>query len=268
MSSGGAGTERSIAAAKFDRRALEYDAVYDARSGDGYALRARMQVVLQFAGRGPGDALDVGMGPGRLLELLARRGWTVTGLDASPEMIAAAHARLPGNDETLVQGVIEGLPFTNESFDVVIATGVLEYSAIDPALSELARVLRPDGVVIVSYPNPASLYGLWKTRAWYPLARALKRALRLPPPSLPSGAPLVSESGLRAGLAERGLRVERVAYTSYLVLPSPLDELAPRLAQSASGLAARYGRRSARRLATQIVYLARNDVPEPIAAKK
>ena len=72
---------------------------------------------------------------------------------------------------------IESLPFADGSFDAVLATGVLEYSELERALPELARVLRPGGLAVVSYPNPRNLYGLWKTRAWYRLPHAERQRI-------------------------------------------------------------------------------------------
>ena len=88
-------TARPDAATYFGDRTALYDGRYEADSADGHALRARMAVVLRLLGDGPGELLDAGMGPGRLCAELEQRGWTVTGVDASEEMVAAARARLP-----------------------------------------------------------------------------------------------------------------------------------------------------------------------------
>src|SRR5690242_2504292 len=138
-------------------------------------LRTRMAAVLRRSGDGPGAALDAGMGPGRQWVALAARGWTVSGVDASEEMVDAARARLPEAHDRLLVAPIEALPFADDSFDLVTATGVLEYAAVPAALAEIARVLRPGGRAVVSYPNPRAVFGMWKTRAWYPAVRAGKR---------------------------------------------------------------------------------------------
>ena len=79
----------------FDAEAARYDAAYDASGAPGRALRDRLATVLELAGDGPGDVLDAGMGPGRLLAALERRSWRVSGVDVSAEMLALARARLP-----------------------------------------------------------------------------------------------------------------------------------------------------------------------------
>ena len=57
----------------------------------------------------------MGMGTGRLCAVLDRRGWRVSGIDLSPEMVAAARRRLPQLAERLVEGPIEQLPFDDGS---------------------------------------------------------------------------------------------------------------------------------------------------------
>jgi ubiquinone/menaquinone biosynthesis C-methylase UbiE len=242
----------------FDERAERYDRAYDTSSG--YALRSRMDVALRLLGSGPGEILDVGMGPGRLLAELAQRGWTVSGIDASSEMVAVARDRLPDSAARLAQGTIESLPFADSSFDAVVATGVLEYAEVGRALPELARILRPGGLAVVSYPNPGNLYGLWKTRAWYPLVRAARRIARKPPLTFPQGSRgsrAVTPERFRARLAAAGLRPEQVEHTSYLVVPAPVDELLPRLTEAFGRRLEGSGPTLSRRLAGQVLYTAR-----------
>jgi SAM-dependent methyltransferase len=241
----------------FGRWVDGYDTRYDARNADGHALRARLQVALRLIGEGPGSILDAGMGPGRLCAELAARGWTVSGVDAAPEMVAAAQARLPEAADRLVCAPIEALPFADASFNTVVATGVLEYARLRDALAELARVLRPEGRAVVSYPNPRALYGIWKGRVWYPGIRAAKRALHRGNADFPRGGPTVPPERFSALLAESGLVPERVVHTSYLVFPTPLDTALPRLTVRLGERLEGVGRMPARLLATQVVFEAR-----------
>jgi SAM-dependent methyltransferase len=217
-----------------------------------------MEAALRLLGEGPGEVLDAGMGPGRLVAELGRRGWTVSGIDASAEMVVVARNRLPDAAPRLVQGKIESLPFADRSFDAVVATGVLEYSEVERALLELARVLRPGGRLVVSYPNPANLYGKWKTRVFYQLVNVAKRIGGRPPLVFPRG-----ESGafepecFRALLAAAGLSPERLEHSSYLVVPSPLDDLLPRITERLGRRLEGSGPAISRRLAGQVVFAAR-----------
>jgi ubiquinone/menaquinone biosynthesis C-methylase UbiE len=247
---------RSTTSAFFDVEAATYDAAYDQATVAGYSLRTRNAAILAALGRGSGDVLDAGMGPGRLCERLARDGYRLSGMDSSPAMVALARARLPEASDRLVEGRLEEMPFHDSSFDAVIASGVVEY--VDPpeaALREITRVLRPDGVAIVTLPNRASPYALWKRFLIYPCARELKRLRpgRRPPPI---SRPLPSQRCFMATLAGAGLKVESVSYTNYLVVPTPFDELLPVLT---TGIADRLerGQPHARALATQVLFSVR-----------
>jgi ubiquinone/menaquinone biosynthesis C-methylase UbiE len=243
----------------FGARAARYDEAYDARSADGHALRARLRATVELLGEGPGDVLDVGMGPGRLCAELERRGWTVYGVDSSEEMVEFARRRLPAAGERLQRAEIEHLPFPNERFDAVAATGVLEYADLRCALEEVARVLRPEGRAVLSYPNPQAIYGIWKTRAFYPAVRIVKRVLRRKPGMLgmlPRGAGPIRPDRFEELLSAAGLDPKVRVLTSFLPIPSPLDTLLPKLAAAAGERLEQGSARTGRRLATQIVFAA------------
>jgi demethylmenaquinone methyltransferase/2-methoxy-6-polyprenyl-1,4-benzoquinol methylase len=120
----------------------------------------------------PGErVLDVATGTGLVAQAVVRRyGCTVVGLDQSPEMLAAARARLAldpalGTRFTLVTGEAEQLPFADGEFDHLTFTYLLRY-VDDPGLTlrELARVVRPGGrVASLEFAVPASpvWHGLW-----------------------------------------------------------------------------------------------------------
>ncbi|WP_249137174.1 class I SAM-dependent methyltransferase [Bradyrhizobium tropiciagri] len=116
--------------------------------------------------------LDAGCGTGTLSRLLAARGCDVTGVDASPEMIAAARSRLadPTAERLTFRQIptIANLPFADRSFDGVLCASVLEYvPEVAQCLAQIHRVLRPGGVLLVSIPNRGSLL-----RQSYKLAHA------------------------------------------------------------------------------------------------
>ena len=101
----------------------------------------------------PGESLlDVGCGTGVLLEALSISvpNANLSGADPSPEMLKMARKRL---DEAILleQSYAESLPFSDASFDVVVSTNALHYFR-NPlgALEEMARVLRPNGHLVVT----------------------------------------------------------------------------------------------------------------------
>lgn len=238
----------------FRLRPDRLDAMYDTRSTAGYALRARLQAVVMLAGDGPGQALDAGAGTGRLCSALASHGWAVRGIDASTEM--AAFSTASGNARVDV-GSVEALPFDGEAFDLVTATGLLEYTGL-AALRELVRVARRGARIVVSYPNPRAPYSRWRQRAFYPAAGAVRRAVGRGPLDLPTGrGPALGPVRFAAVLARAGIQLERVVFTSCLAVPSPLDSLLPAVADRAGRAAERRGGRAAQALATQVVYAGR-----------
>jgi demethylmenaquinone methyltransferase/2-methoxy-6-polyprenyl-1,4-benzoquinol methylase len=94
-----------------------------------------------------GHVLDVATGTGLVASELLRRGFEVTGLDQSPEMLEFARRRLARRAQ-LVESSAESLPFPDGAFDHLTVTYLLRY-VDDPGatLAELARVVKPGGVM-------------------------------------------------------------------------------------------------------------------------
>lgn len=96
--------------------------------------------------------LDVGCGDGVLATRLAQEGARVTGLDASPDMIAAARrrAKAAGVDLDLVDGDADDLPFPDGHFDCILSVATLCF--VDdprPTIQDMVRVLKPGGRLIL-----------------------------------------------------------------------------------------------------------------------
>jgi arsenite methyltransferase len=116
----------------------------------------RREVLGQLA-LAPGErVLDVGTGPGLLaIEMAAAVGPTgrVCGIDVSDSMLALARGRKTAPDSAPVEylsGGVEHIPYPDGSFDVAVATQVMEYVPdIPTALAEVRRVLRPGGRLLV-----------------------------------------------------------------------------------------------------------------------
>ncbi len=112
-----------------------------------------------------GHVLDVATGTGLVAAELLARGFRVTGLDQSDEMLERARRRLGGR-ATVVHGHADELPFESASFDHLTFTYLLRY-VDDPSatMRELARVVRPGGTVaMLEFGLPHGV--------WHPLWRA------------------------------------------------------------------------------------------------
>jgi 2-polyprenyl-3-methyl-5-hydroxy-6-metoxy-1,4-benzoquinol methylase len=99
--------------------------------------------------------LDAGCGIGYGTNLLARAGASAaTGVDVAEAVIEAA---IPGAAPgvSFIAGDLSALPFDDASFDVVVCFEVIEHvESPEEAIAELTRVLAPEGVLLVSSPNP------------------------------------------------------------------------------------------------------------------
>ena len=108
------------------------------------------------------SVLEVGCGYGWITEALlgaAKIRWT--GLDRSESMVAQLRTRLSAYRPSAFVGDACRLPFPANSFDKVLCTGVLMHVTDDhAALTEIARVLKPGGLLVCSVNNAISPYSL------------------------------------------------------------------------------------------------------------
>jgi ubiquinone/menaquinone biosynthesis C-methylase UbiE len=204
--------------------------------------RSRFHVVDEAIQGSRGALLDIGCGPGMLVRHLleARPDLRITACDQSAAMVDAVAAGLPGGSAEIELEVasIEDMPFADGSFDVVVALGVLEYVDGQRALSEIARVVRPGGTVVVTMLNPASPYRLFEWCVYWPARRALGQLERLAgvPPERRHGAKPSGIRAIRRGRLRRLLRgvgldpIDDVAYDVTPFVP-PFDRLVRRWAR-------------------------------------
>jgi SAM-dependent methyltransferase len=179
MSKGGSTYPAEAPARDLDKAAWRGEPSYVWRDGQA----RRLMMVLDAAGeRLKGRVLENGCGVGMYVERLAPYCGQVVGMEIEIERARIAAQR--GGD--ILSGAGEALPFPEGSFDVVLSHEVLEHVQDDAAaLSEMVRVLRPGGRMLLFVPNrgyPFETHGIyWRGRYLFgniPLVNYLPRRLR------------------------------------------------------------------------------------------
>lgn len=144
--------------------------------------------------------LDAGCGAGPALPYLQSQGYRLTASDFIYFPLLEAHKRAP--DVPLLNcDLNQGLPFCDASFEVILASEVIEHlSQAELFLAEARRVLAPGGTLLLTTPN------LWDVRrAWAALTGTTWSGHRDP-----THINLLEPSGLRRLLLEAGFRRVRV----------------------------------------------------------
>src|SRR5260370_23887635 len=101
-----------------------------------------------------GRVLDAGSGTGYGAAELAQSAASVVGLEIDPDAVEYAHSNYPIPNLTFQAGSCTAMPFAAQSFDLIVAFEVIEHLAeYGKFLDECARVLSPQGLLIVSSPN-------------------------------------------------------------------------------------------------------------------
>lgn len=96
--------------------------------------------------------LEIGVGPGKLLLRIAKKGYIVTGIELRKGMAYEARKRIKkyGYDIDILHQSIYHLPFRDDTFDCIVLTFVLaEIMHLNQAIEEMKRVLKRGGKIIV-----------------------------------------------------------------------------------------------------------------------
>jgi SAM-dependent methyltransferase len=147
---------------RWDDHAADYQSQYGdtlaRHGGAGWGIwrlpEDELRILGEVAGR---DVLELGCGGGQWSVALARRGARPVGLDIAERQLdhARANVAAAGVNLPLVAGDAEALPFGDASFDVVMSDhGALSFADPSRALPEVARVLRPGGLLAFSSMTP------------------------------------------------------------------------------------------------------------------
>lgn len=188
---------------------------------------ARLQQLRDVAHLDPSmRVLDLGCGPGIVVEAFASHAGTVVGLDLTPPMLhrAAARCAAAGFTNTrFVLGESSLLPLADAVFDVAVTRSTLHHFD-DPraALREVARVLRPGGCLVVSDAVSS------EDRDEAELHNALERLRD------PSHVRMLPRSELFDAIREAGLEIEqeeiavaRREFDEWLAITNDASRVAP-----------------------------------------
>lgn len=183
-------TRQRLLDAYFQTQSASWRDVYEEDSVQGAIYRKRLQIVLDWIDKlaiAEGEkVLEIGCGAGRTAVVLAKRGYAVSAIDSSPNMLAIArqHAADVGVARLIDTkvGNAHQLDFPNESFGLVLAIGVMPYlHSADKALTEMTRVLKPGGFLLLTAGNRWRLNDIldpWLCPPLQPARRFFARILR------------------------------------------------------------------------------------------
>ncbi|HEY9404155.1 MAG TPA: class I SAM-dependent methyltransferase [Pyrinomonadaceae bacterium] len=181
-----------------EEAAEDYDSYYCEQnlSAPDFINRRLDQIMAQFAPyRSNGRLVDVGFGAGTLLEAARRAGWEARGIEVSQS--ACEHVRGLGFD--VFCGTLEEAHYPDAYFDVATASEVLEHVPDpQPVLNEIARVLRPGGLLWATTPHGRGMSAHLLKLNWSAV-------------SPPEHLQLFSVGGIKMMLARAGFRRVRVA---------------------------------------------------------
>jgi len=173
------GRQRAEVDYYFQSSAAYWEEIYHSQRLRPLTYQQRRDVALRWiAAVGlPASArvLDVGCGAGVLAAALATAGYAVDAIDTAPAMIEIARRRAACSEVaarlTVAAGDAHALPFSDGCFDVVTALGVLPWLYSEAvAISEMQRVLKPGGYILVATDNESRLDRLLDPISTPPLA--------------------------------------------------------------------------------------------------
>jgi SAM-dependent methyltransferase len=155
---------------------------------------------LPLAG-GPGRLLDAGCGTGGMMDRLRQTipQWEITGLDFSPRAVDFTRRR--GFDQVL-EARLDAIPSPDAAWDAVVSLDVLYHVSVNEprAMTELFRVLRPGGTLLLNLPAFDCLGGYHDVAV--------------------QGARRYTASRVRQLLEERGFHVRRLHYWNAWLFPA------------------------------------------------
>jgi len=139
----------------FAEIADKYDLLNDVLSMGMHRLWKRKLIKLAKPHR-DSKILDIATGTGDIAFLFSKKSNFVSAIDLTPQMIEIAKKRFPANNPIFSTGDALNLQYPNDYFDIIsISFGIRNVDDVKKALSEMYRVLRPSGrVLILEFGQP------------------------------------------------------------------------------------------------------------------
>jgi malonyl-CoA O-methyltransferase len=192
---------------EFDQRQVRRSfsraaASYDAKAVLQREVESRLLERLELLSEAPTRVLDLGCGPGRAAQHIKRRWPRAQVIAFDPALPMLQHTRKRAGwwrPVRCVQAEAEALPLAEASIDLVFSSLALQWTQSLPrALGELRRVLRPQGLLLLSTFGPATLIELRESFAEADAAPHVSRF-----PDLPMLGDALLAAGFRDPVADR-----------------------------------------------------------------
>lgn len=160
------------------------------------------QLLKEFVAHKNIKILDIGCGTGENLHFFSKFG-QVWGVDVSQQAVnyckkrGLTHVKIAASDQ---------LPFSQKSFDVVTLLDVLEHVEEKPTLHQIAKILKPKGILIITVPAYPWLWSSWD--------KVLHHKRRY------------TKASLTTALQQNGFQVRKISYLyAFLVIPAKIIRL-------------------------------------------
>lgn len=211
----------------FNKESSEYGySRYAGMNSTSHSFIWRRKRVFEMIGDKKGRVLDIGCGPGVMVEGFNEEGYEFFGIDAAQGMIDECKRKYGEiKNAHFSTGKIEKINFPDNHFDIIVCMGVVEYIQNNMiALREIYRVLKPGGIAVITLPNVKCPYRIWNRLVIKNLG-VIKEALGKKRHSLEHHE--YREEDYVGDMKTVGFEVPVVFYYNFQLLFFPLDKIVP-----------------------------------------
>ncbi|PFO01239.1 SAM-dependent methyltransferase [Bacillus sp. AFS076308] len=124
--------------------------IYDRFFNSGIFLKARKEIFKDLSHKKGSSVLFVGVGTGADIPFFTAKGYSITAIDYSAEMLKVAKEKYPDSSINFLEMDAQKMEFPDESFDFIVASLILSVVP-DPqkTLNEIVRVVKNDGTFLI-----------------------------------------------------------------------------------------------------------------------